>query len=197
LILTNTSLSNTGATTVCGGLVGDPGAATGTSLLNCSGGIITPDSSATAATAESSMTTAYNSAVALTGGLTIPADIGGYTMDPGLYTAGSTLGITGVLTLDGKNASSPVFIIQVPAALTTVAGAPGVPTSTVLYINGATPANVYWVVEAACTLGTYSIFGGNIMAYAGVVVDTGASLEGRAMAVAAADTFDSNDVFLP
>lgn len=170
---------------------------TATAYMECNGVTIVPDFTSAATSAEASMTNAYNSAVALTGGLTLPADIGGYTMDPGLYTAGSSLGISGVLILDGLNQSNPVFIIQVPTALTTLAGAPGVPASTVLYINGANPANVYWVVGGACTLGTYSIFVGNIMASAGVVMNTQASLEGRAMAVNAANTFDSNYLFLP
>src|SRR5581483_536086 len=83
VILTGTSFSNAGASTVCGGLVGDLGAATGyntgTAYMLCAGVTTVPDFSGTAATAENSLTTAYNNTVALSGGSPIPANIGGYT----------------------------------------------------------------------------------------------------------------------
>jgi hypothetical protein len=159
------------------------------------GGVIHAGDGA-AATAEGDLTTAYNNVAGEAGGAILPADIGGLTLAPGVYkttSAQPSLGITGNLTLSGNG----VWIFQIVSSLTTAAGAPGVPASKVILSDGALPQNVFWVVGSSATLGTYSIFQGSILAQASVSVDTGATLDGRALALTGKVSLDTNTVNVP
>jgi type VI secretion system secreted protein VgrG len=137
------------------------------------------------------LTTAYIDAAGRTVPTIVAGDLGGLTLAPGLYKSTSSLGITGILTLDGQGNSSSVFIFQVGSALTTATG------SQVVLIGGAQAANVFWQVGSSATLGTYSIFNGTIMAQASVSLATGAALNGRALARVGAVTLDSNTLVNP
>jgi hypothetical protein len=153
---------------------------------------------ATAQTAQGDLTTAYNNAA----GLPAPppvltADIGGQTLPPGVYSATSTLGITGTLTLDGSTSPNGVWVFQVGSALTTAAGGSGTPASVVSLIGGAQAHNVFWQIGSSATLGTYSVFQGTIMAKASITLGTGATLNGRALAETGAVTLNDNAVTVP
>jgi hypothetical protein len=153
---------------------------------------------ATAMTAQGDLTTAYNNAA----GLVAPppvltADIGGQTLPPGVYKATTTLGITGILTLDGSTNPNGVWVFQVGSALTTAAGGAGTPASQVVLIGGASAHNVFWVIGSSATLGTNSIFQGTIMAKASITLGTGATLDGRALAETGAVSLASNPVNVP
>jgi len=98
-ILAGTSITNTGATTV----VGDIGLAPGSSYTG--GGTVTQTWSqhindGIASTAQSDLTTAYNSAAAA-----VPTSsysvLDGLTLVPGVYNASSTLTLNTALTLNG------------------------------------------------------------------------------------------------
>jgi hypothetical protein len=52
-------------------------------------------------------------------------------------------------------------------------------------------------VGSSATLGTSSVFKGNILAMASITVTTGASVEGRLMARTGAVTLDSNVILMP
>jgi hypothetical protein len=146
---------------------------------------------AVAQTAQGDLTTAYNFAAAAAGGAILPADIGGETLAPGVYkttSAQPSLGITGNLTLAGNG----VYIFQIVSTLTTAAN-----NSDVILSGGATPENVYWQVGSSATLGTTTTFAGTIMAQASVSLDTGATLNGRALARTGAVTLLSNPVNVP
>jgi uncharacterized repeat protein (TIGR01451 family) len=132
------------------------------------------------------LTAAYIDAAGRTVPAIVAGNLGGQTLAPGLYKSTSSLGITGVLTLDGQGNSNSVFIFQVASALTTAT------SSQVVLIGGAQAANVFWQVGSSATLGTYSIFNGTIMAQASVSIATGAALNGRALARTGAVTLDSN-----
>jgi Ice-binding-like/Bacterial Ig-like domain len=149
---------------------------------------------AIAMTAQGDLTTAYNLAAGAAGGAALTADIGGQTLPPGVYKATTTLGITGILTLDGSTNPNGVWIFQVGSALTTAAG-PG--NSQVLLIGGAQAHNVFWQIGSSATLGTFSTFQGTIMAQASITLGTGAVLNGRALARTGAVTMDSNPVNVP
>jgi hypothetical protein len=128
---------------------------------------------------------------------------GNATLPPGVYISAtaSTIGVTGVLTLDGGGDANAVFVFQAPSALTTAAGAPGVPGSTILLTNGAKASNVWWQVGSSATVGTYADFKGNILADTSVTLGTNATSCGRLLAGAVtasgAFTFDSNVVSVP
>ena len=146
---------------------------------------------ATAQTAQADLTTAYNFAAAAPGGAILTADIGGQTLVPGVYktTSGQpSLGITGNLTLSGNG----VYIFQIVSTLTTAAN-----NSDVILSGGATADNVFWQVGSSATLGTTTTFAGTIMAEATVSLDTGATLNGRALALTGAVTLLSNPVNVP
>jgi hypothetical protein len=153
---------------------------------------------AVAMQAQADLTTAYNNAAGLPSPPPVlTGDIGGQTLPPGVYKATSTLGITGILTLDGSTNANGVWVFQVGSALTTAAGGVGTPASQVVLIGGAQAHNVFWVLGSSGTLGTNSIFVGTIMAKASITLGTGASLHGRALAENGAVTLDSNAVTVP
>jgi hypothetical protein len=144
-----------------------------------------------AQTAQGDLTTAYNFAAAAAGGAILPADIGGETLAPGVYkttSAQPSLGITGNLTLAGNG----VYIFQIMSTLTTAAN-----NSDVILSGGATVEDVFWQVGSSATLGTTTTFAGTIMAQASVSLDTGATLNGRALARTGAVTLLSNPVNVP
>ena len=148
---------------------------------------------AVASTAQSDLTVAYNNAAAAAGGAILPADIGGLTLAPGVYKTTSSqpsLGITGNLALSGN--ANGVWIFQIVSTLTTASG-----NSQVILSGGAQSKNVFWQVGSSATLGTNTTFAGNIMALASITVNTGATLNGRALARNGAVTLDSNIVNVP
>src|SRR5204863_10199098 len=67
----------------------------------------------------------------------------------------------------------------------------------VILRGGVRAANVFWQVGSSATLGTGSVFKGNILALASIPVTTGAAVEGRLLARTAAVTLDSNILSIP
>jgi len=106
----------------------------------------------------------------------LPADVGGRTLAPGVYKAGGGLALTGALTLDGQGDPNAVFIVQVGSTLTTAV------TSRVNLIGGAQACNVSWQIGSSATLGTSSVFAGNILALTSISMNDGVTLNGRALA---------------
>jgi Ice-binding-like len=113
-------------------------------------------------------------------------DLGGTTLTPGLYTSKSTLAITGDVTLNGAG----VYIFQIKTGLTVSS------TSKVILAGGATAANVFWQVGTLASLGSTVAFQGSILAGAGVTMNSGATLVGRALSQTNV-TFIANTVTLP
>jgi Ice-binding-like/Bacterial Ig-like domain len=146
--------------------------------------------------AQTAFTNAMNAGGGPSVGIAILADIGGETKPPGIYIAPTSLGITGDLTLDGSTNPNGVWIFKVPAALTTAPGSLPSPASRVLLVN-AQPHNVFWVVGSSATLGTFSLMQGTILAQASVTLGTGATLDGRALALTGKIALDNNPVNVP
>jgi hypothetical protein len=180
-VLAGSTVTNTGASVVTGDLGVSPGSAvTGFPPGTVTGTIHAGD--ATAAQAQVDLTTAYTNAAGRSGATLVAADIGGTTITPGVYNAASSLGITGTVTLSGAG----VYIFQIPTTLTTAS------SSAVVLAGGATEANIFWQVGSSATLGTSSVFYGNILAQASITETTGAVLNGKALARTGAVTLDSN-----
>ena len=184
------TVTNSGPTNV----TGDIGVWAGTSITGFPPGTFTGteyQDDAVSMTAQGDLTTAYNFAAAAPGGAVLPADIGGETLVPGVYktTSGQpSLGITGDLTLSGNG----VYIFQIVSTLTTSAN-----DSDVILSGGALPQDVFWQVGSSATLGTATTFAGTIMAQASVSLDTGATLNGRALARTGGVSMLSNQVNIP
>src|ERR1039458_332689 len=117
--------------------------------------------------------------------------LGGKTLLSGAYSFGhaATANLIGTLTLDAQGNANAVWIFQASSDLITAS------RSSVVFKDGiGDPCNVFWEVGSSATLGTYTTFVGNIMAYASVGLDTGAILDGSALAENAAVTLDHNTI---
>ena len=114
-------------------------------------------------------------------------NLGGKTLVPGVYCQTTAPTLTGTLTLNG----SGVYIFQIGSTLITATGA------RVVLIGGAQPCNIFWQVSSSATLHVNTAFVGNIMALTSIAMQTGATLEGRALARNGAVTLDTNRIIQP
>lgn len=177
-ILAGTAVTNTGATVITGDLALSPGTSVGgfpPGILNGTQHI----NDTTANNAKVDLTAAYNDAAGrtCTDMVTIAGNLGGLTLTPGLYKSTSSVAISsGDLTFDAKGNSNAVFIIQIASTLTTTSG------RQVFLTGGAQAANIFWQVGSSATFGTTSVFKGNVMAMQSITFETGATLDGKALA---------------
>jgi hypothetical protein len=104
---------------------------------------------------------------------------GNATLPAGVYISntGSTIDVTGDLTLDAAGNANAEWVFQVPsAALTTSVG------SRILLINGAKASNVWWQVGSSATLNGGTVFNGNVLASASISMGALATSCGRLLA---------------
>ncbi|HVA87535.1 MAG TPA: ice-binding family protein [Candidatus Saccharimonadales bacterium] len=171
------AVTNTGPSIVTGDVGIDPAAAvTGFPPGVVIGTIHAAD--AVASQAKSDLVIAYDDAAGRTPATSVAGGtLGGQTLVAGVYNAGgNTLDLTGTLTLDGQNDPSSVWIFQATSDLITAS------SSSVAFINGAQPCNVFWQVTSSATLGSGSTFGGTILALTSITMDNGVTMAGRALA---------------
>jgi hypothetical protein len=196
-VLAGSTVTSTGGTTVNGDLGVSPGTAvSGFFAIDGGPGTVTGTihaGDAAAAQAQTNLTVAYNDAAGRTvGAVTVAGDLGGQTLTPGLYRSTSSLAISsGDLTLDAQGDANAVFIFQMASTLTTTTG------RQVILSGGAKAVNVFWQVGSSATLGTTSVFKGNILAFTSITVTTGAAVEGRLLARNGAVTLDANTITTP
>jgi hypothetical protein len=114
-------------------------------------------------------------------------NLGGLTLGPGVYNQSTAPTLTGTLTLSGGG----IYIFKIGSTLVTATGA------RVSLINGAQPCDIFWVVGSSATIAVSTTFVGNIMALASIQMQTGATLNGRALARTAAVTLDTNRIIQP
>lgn len=183
-----------GSAVTCGGPVGTVSADVGLHPQSAISGFPTCTISGTtnvanpaALAAQTALTAAYDALAALACGTTITADLGGTTLAPGVYCSGSTVGVTGPLTLDGRGSANATFVIRAASALNVANGA------SVVLIGSAQARNVFWFVGSSASLGTTSAMKGNIVALTAVTLADGAVLIGRALARNAAVTLGNNN----
>ncbi len=197
-VLAGSGVSNTGVTTQITGDVGAFPTATINGLLagNVIGTLYVV-ADPIVGLAKTDLTTAYNDAQGRSvNAISLPGQLGGLTLAPGLYVNSSTSGISGtgangILTLDAGGNPNAVWIFRMGSTLITDAG-----TSIVL-AGGAQAKNIYWSVGTSATLGTNSAFFGNILADQSITLTTGATLIGRALTRIGAVTLDTNTVIKP
>ena len=206
VILAKTSVSTTGTTAVVGDIGLSPAAATfitGFGLTMDSTNVFATSSLVTGrvyaadyadptpanlTTAISDMETAFTDAA----GRTLPdftelgaGDISGQTLVPGLYKWGTGVLITSGVTLSGG--ANDVWIFQIAGDLTVSNGA------IVTLSGGAQAGNIFWQVAGETTLGTTSDFKGIILCQTLIALNTGAVMNGRALAQTAV-TLDTNSI---
>jgi hypothetical protein len=142
-------------------------------------------------TAVSNMITAYNDAA----GRPSPdfselgtGNIGGKTLVPGLYKWTNTVTMPSDVIISGS--ATDVWIFQ-------IAGNLNMSSAVKITLNGGALArNIFWQVAGQATFGTTSHVEGIIMSMTGITFQTGASINGRALAQTAV-VLDANAVTKP
>ena len=193
---TVTNVASVGTT-----VTGDIGVSPGTAVTGFPPGIVTGTifnaTPGPAATAQVDLTAAYLDAQGRSvGSQTLPGNLGGLTLAPGLYTNATSVLISGsgpgnTVTLDAQGDANAVFIFQIGSTLTTGPGAQ------VILSGGAKASNVFWQVGSSATLDTTTIFKGTILAQASITMNAGATLEGRALTQTGAVSLSSNTITIP
>jgi hypothetical protein len=116
----------------------------------------------------------------------------GQELNPGIYSIGATAFLDNILTLNGQGDANSVFIIQIEGAFSSSAG------SQVILTNGALACNVFWKIEGLVDLATNTVIKGTIVANnAAIILNTGVSLEGRALSTTGAVTVSGVTVTTP
>jgi len=185
-VLGGSTVTNTGVTNLMGDLGVSPGAVADLGTLQV-GGATHQGLDPVSLQAQTDLTTAYNVAA----GEPFSADLSGQnvgtrTLTAGTYRYSAAAGFSGALTLNAQGDPNARWIFQIGTALTTASNA------SVLLTNGASPCNVYWQVGSSAVLGTNTTFVGTIMADQSVTAQTGATVNGRALARIAAVNLDAN-----
>lgn len=185
-VLAATAVTTIPTTTVNGDLGVSPGnTVTGSPIVNGTMHLGDP----IAAQAQLDLTTAYNDAAGRPGGAAASGNLGGLTLFPGLYTSATSMEISsGDLTLDAQGDPNAVWIFQMGTTFITTVG------RQVILIGGAQAANIFWQVGSSATLGDNSIMQGNILAYTSITMQTGATLDGRALAENGLVALDANTI---
>lgn len=128
--------------------------------------------------------------------VSVTTNLAGLTFYPGLYESLTSLDLSagGTLTLDAQGDPNAVFLLRSATSITTLS------TSQIVLSGGAKASQVFWTAGSAITLGVTSVMKGTLLAGTAVTLQTGATLEGRALnqgPAAAAITCDACTITLP
>ena len=188
------TVTNTGYSVLAASL----GLSPGTAITGFPPGKVLPPgttdtTNAAAAQAQNDLTTAYLNAKGRSVDQNTPAELANLKLQAGVYAGPgpgkAALKLNGPLILDGAGDPTSVFIFQTDSSLITGAG------STVSLINGAQECNVFWQVGSSATLGTGSVFTGNILALTSIWFTDSVTVHGRALATTGEVTL-INDRFM-
>ena len=190
-ILAGSTITNTGNSVIQGNV----GLSPGNAVTGFPPGTVVPPSAefiadATAVQVQVELFNFYNNLAARPATQDLSGqNLGGLTLTPGVYSFGAAAQLTGTLTLNGLGNPNAVFVFNINSTLTTAAA------SNILLINGAQGSNVFFRVGSSATLGTTTVFQGDIIALTSITLDTHADiLCGAALAHNGAVTLDSNAI---
>jgi hypothetical protein len=189
LFSSNGSVSNTGISHLTGNVGTNGGSSTGFGNVN---GVMN-DNNGVSAQCFTDLLTAYNqiNSIAPT---YFPAPLlgNGQTLTPGVYSISSSATLNLGLNLDALGNSSAVFIIQIQGSFSTNA------SSKVNLVNGTKACNVFWKVEGLVDMAPGTTMRGTVIANnSGINMNTGDTLEGRALSTTGAITTDGVLAYTP
>lgn len=189
LFSTNGSLLNSGISHITGEVGTNNGSNTG--FGNVNGGMHSADG--VSAQCATDLLIAYNQLDA-----TVPTNFpapglgNGQILAAGVYSISGASTITLDLILDAQNNQNAVFIFQIAGPLSTA------PNAKVKLINGALACNVFWKVEGLVSMAAGTSMKGTVIANnAAINMNSGDTLEGRALSTTGAVTIDGVFVYLP
>ncbi len=138
--------------------------------------------------AQLQLTSAINNLSSLGIGTLEPADLGGLTLTPGVYTVpAGTTNLSSTLILDGQGNANATWVFELPSTLITS------PFSSVQILNTGTHAGVFWNVGSSATIDNNTTFLGNILAHTSITLNTAATdVSGRLLASTGAVTLSQN-----
>jgi hypothetical protein len=115
-------------------------------------------------------------------------NIGGLTLEPGLYTWGSGVTIPDDVTIAGGENDVWIFQISNDLDLSTA--------QSVILSGGAQASNIFWQVAGEVVIHADAHFEGIILCETAIILQTNATMDGRAMAQTLI-ALDDNDVIAP
>jgi hypothetical protein len=189
-VLGASAVSNTGGTVISAsaGGVDNVGVSPTAVLGGFPPGVINPPgiqhiADAVAAQAQTDAKNAYTNLAAAAPAT--PISSSPTSLGPGIYSAG-TLNITSTLTLTGVG----VYIFQIGTTFM-------VADNQSIVLNGAASCNVFWQVGSSATFGVNSVVPGTVIALESITANTGASFNGRLIALNGAVSLNNNQVTIP
>jgi hypothetical protein len=189
-VLGGSTVTNTGATIVNG----DLGVSPGTSVTGFGPGVVNGTihmNDAMAMQAHADASTAYGQLVAEVPTVDLSGqDLGGMILTPGVYHFAAAAQLTGTLTLNTLGDPNAAFHFQIGSTLTTAVG------SMITFLSGSS-SNIFWQVGTSATIGVNSVFYGSILADQSITVNSGATINGRAIAINGAVTLDTDTINIP
>jgi outer membrane autotransporter protein len=190
-ILGASTVTNTGATIIDGNL----GLSPGSSVTGFPPGVVLNGaihiSDALANQAHADAFTAYTQLAGETPTANLTGmNLGGLTLTPGVYRFNSSAQLTGTLTLNNGGDPNAPFHFLIGSTLTTA-------SNSLVMLLGGPDQNIFWQVGSSATIGTGTRFVGTIVALTSITLTTGATLDGRALAINGAVTLDTNSIHAP
>jgi len=189
LFSSNGAVSNTGLSHLTGNVGTNNGSST--NFGNVDG--VMNDANGTTALTAAALTIAYNQLnAAIPNFFPAPLLGNGQTLNPGTFSIGQSATLNNTLTLNGGGDPNAVFIFKIQGSFSSAANAQ------VLLTNGALACNVFWKVEGLVDLATNTEMKGTIVANnAAIILNSGVSLEGRALSTTGAVTVSGVTVTMP
>lgn len=189
LFSTNGAVSNSGISQVTGNVGTNNGSSTAFGNVN---GVM-HDADGASAQCATDLLSAYNQLNSTVPTFFIaPLLGGGQSLNAGVYSISAAATLDLDLTLNAQGNANAVFIFQIQGPLSTNANAK------VKLINGAQACKVFWKVEGLVSMASGTSMKGTIIANnAAINMNSGDTLEGRALSTAGAVTIDGILAYTP